>query len=163
VTHATSRTVGILATALGDVGPRAAGGTGRGAYRSSANVGYRLAADLVVLLHLAFVAFVVLGGVLAFRWPRAPWLHLPAAVWGVLIEWSGGGCPLTPLEIVLRQLGGEAGYAGGFIEHYVLPVLYPRELTRPIQVVLGAAVLLANLVIYGLWWRRVRRASPRSV
>jgi hypothetical protein len=125
-------------------------------------VGYRLAADLVVLVHLAFVAFVLLGGVLAFRWPRARWLHLPAAVWGALIEWSGGVCPLTPLEIALRRRGGEAGYPGGFIEHYVLPVLYPRELTRPVQIVLGMLVVLVNLVIYGLWWRRARagRASP---
>lgn len=123
-------------------------------------MGYRAAADLVVLVHVAFVAFVVLGGVLVFRWPRARWVHLPAALWGVLIEWTGGVCPLTPLEIALRRRGGEAGYAGGFVEHYVLPVLYPNELTRPVQVALGAGVVLANVVIYGWWWRR-RAAQSR--
>lgn len=125
-------------------------------------MGYRVAADLVVLVHLAFVAFVVLGGVLAFRWPRARWLHLPAALWGVLIEWSGGVCPLTPLEVALRRRSGATGYAGGFVEHYVLPVLYPSELTRRVQIALGIGVVLANLVIYGLWWRRerARREAP---
>lgn len=118
-------------------------------------MGYRVAADLVVLVHLAFVAFVVLGGVLAFRWPRARWVHLPAALWGVLIEWTGGTCPLTPLEVALRRRGGEAGYAGGFVEHYVLPVLYPNALTRPVQAALGAGVVLANVAIYWL----VRRAA----
>ena len=113
-------------------------------------MGYRVAADLVVLIHFAFVAFVVGGGLLAYRWPRARWVHLPAALWGVLIEWTGGVCPLTPLEIALRQRGGEAGYAGGFVEHYVIPVLYPSALTRPVQVALGAGVVLANVVIY--WW-----------
>ena len=113
-------------------------------------MGYRVAADLVVLVHVAFVAFVVLGGVLASRWPRAVWVHLPAALWGVLIEWTGGVCPLTPLEIALRRQGGEAGYAGGFVEHYVLPLLYPNELTRPVQVALGAGVVLANVLIYWL-------------
>lgn len=116
-------------------------------------MGYRIAADLVVLVHLAFVAFVVLGGVLAFRWPRAGWVHLPAALWGVLIEWTGGVCPLTPLEIALRRRGGEAGYAGGFVEHYVLPLLYPSALTRPVQIALGAGVVLANVVIYWLVFR----------
>jgi hypothetical protein len=125
-------------------------------------VGYRVAADLVVLVHLAFVAFVVLGGVLAFRWPRARWLHLPAALWGVLIEWRGGVCPLTPLEVALRRRGGATGYAGGFVEHYVLPVLYPSELTRGVQIALGTGVVIVNLVIYGLWWRRARarREAP---
>ena len=118
-------------------------------------MGYRVAADLVVLVHLAFVAFVVLGGALAFRWPQARWAHLPTVVWGVLIEWTGGVCPLTPLEMVLRRRGGEAGYAGGFVEHYVLPVLYPTALTRPVQVALGAGVVLANVAIYWL----VRRAA----
>jgi hypothetical protein len=116
-------------------------------------VAYRLGADLVVLLHLGFVVFVVAGGLLAFRWPRARWAHLPAALWGVFIEWTGGVCPLTPLEIALRRRGGEAGYAGGFVEYYVLPVLYPGELTRGLQVAIGAGVILANLVIYGMWWR----------
>jgi len=118
---------------------------------------YRLAADFVVLLHLGFVAFVLAGGLLSFRWPRARWIHLPAAVWGVLIEWTGGVCPLTPLENSLRRLGGEAGYAGGFVEQYLVPLLYPRALTRPMQVALGAGVILANVLIYGWWWWRRRR------
>ena len=122
----------------------------------SSPVGYRVAADLVVLVHLAFVAFVVLGGVLAFRWPRARWVHLPAAFWGVWIEWTGGLCPLTPLEVALRRRGGEAGYTGGFVEHYVLPLLYPNALTRPVQVALGAGVVLVNVVVYWWWWRRRR-------
>lgn len=115
---------------------------------------YRLAADLVVLIHLAFVVFVVLGGLLAFRWSRALLIHLPAALWGVLIEWTGGVCPLTPLEVTLRQLGGEAGYAGGFVERYLVPVLYPQALARPIQIGLGAVVVVANTVVYAVWWRR---------
>ncbi len=117
---------------------------------------YRLAADLVVLLHLAFVAFVIAGGLLCFRWPRARWLHLPAAAWGVLIEWTGGVCPLTPLENALRRLGGAAGYSGGFVAHYVVPLLYPGELTRPVQAALGAGVILVNVAVYG-WWLGARR------
>ena len=120
---------------------------------------YLALADILVVLHLAFVAFVVLGGLLAFRWHRAPWIHLPAALWGFLIEVFGWICPLTPLEVRLRQLGGEAGYEGGFVEHYLLPVLYPSGLTREHQLILGALVVLVNLVVYGLWIRRKRRAS----
>ncbi len=118
---------------------------------------YRVAADLVVVVHLAFVVFVVAGGLLCFRWPRARWMHLPAALWGVAIEWTGGTCPLTPLENTLRRLGGEAGYGGGFVAHYFLPVLYPAGLTRPVQIVLGTAVVVANVVIYALWWRSRQR------
>lgn len=118
---------------------------------------YRVAADLVVVVHLAFVAFVVAGGLLCFRWPRTPWVHLPAAVWGVIIEWTGGTCPLTPLENLLRRLGGEAGYGGGFVAHYLLPVLYPPGLTRPVQLALGTGVVIVNGVVYLWWWRRRRR------
>lgn len=118
---------------------------------------YRIAADLVLVVHLAFVVFVLAGGLLCFRWPGARWVHWPAAVWGIWIEWSGGICPLTPLENLLRRLGGQTGYGGGFIEHYVIPVLYPPGLTRGTQAVLGAGVILVNLVIYGVWWRRMRR------
>lgn len=117
---------------------------------------YRLLADLVVLLHSAFVLFVVLGGLLALRRPRAAWFHLPAALWGAGIEFAAGICPLTPLENHLRQLGGEAGYTGGFVEHYVLPVLYPEGLTREVQLVLGTLVILLNLVVYAIVWRRAR-------
>ena len=118
---------------------------------------YLLIANLLVLLHLAFVGFVVLGALLVLRWPRLAWIHLPCALWGVLIEFAGWGCPLTPLEIRFRQLGGQAGYAGGFIEHYLLPVLYPQNLTRPVQVALGTLVLILNAATYGRLWRR--RAS----
>src|SRR5688572_21428004 len=117
---------------------------------------YRLLADLVVAVHFGFVLFVVLGGLLALRWPRAAWLHLPAAVWGAGIEFAAGICPLTPLENRLRYLGGEGGYAGGFVEHYVLPVLYPEGLTREVQLALGAFVIAFNLAVYFLVWRRAK-------
>ena len=119
---------------------------------------YHRLADLVVTVHVLFVVFVVLGGLLALRWPRAAWLHLPAAVWGALIEFAGWICPLTPLELWLRGLAGQAGYGGGFIEHYMLPVLYPAGLTRGVQVVLGVFVVGVNVVVYWLVLRR--RASP---
>lgn len=115
---------------------------------------YRLLADLTVLVHLAFVVFVVAGGLLVVRRPRVAWLHLPAATWGALIELVGWVCPLTPLENRLRTMGGEAGYSGGFVEHYLLPVLYPPGLTRGVQLVLGACVVLLNLVWYVWAWRR---------
>jgi hypothetical protein len=114
-------------------------------------------ADLVVVLHVAFVVFVVLGGLLALRWPRVLWIHAPAAVWGALIELGGWICPLTPLENELRRRGGEAGYAGGFVEHYVLPVLYPGALTRGVQLVLGALVIVVNVAVYAVVISRMRR------
>jgi hypothetical protein len=117
---------------------------------------YRLLADLVVVLHFAFVLFVVFGGLFALRWPRAAWIHLPAALWGAGIEFLQGICPLTPLENHLRRLGGEAGYSGGFVERYVLPVLYPGGLTREVQLVLGGLVILVNVVVYAAVWRRWR-------
>ena len=118
---------------------------------------HRIAADAVLLLHLAFIVFVLLGGLLALRWRRAPWLHLPAVAWGVYIELSGGLCPLTPLENSLRRAAGEAGYDGGFIEHYLLPVIYPAGLTQEIQYVLAGIVLVVNVLAYGWVWRRRRR------
>jgi len=118
---------------------------------------YRALADLVLVVHLTFVLFVVLGGLLVLRWPAAAWLHVPAAVWGVLIEYTGWICPLTPLENSLRMRGGEAGYSGGFIEHYIQPLLYPTGLTRSTQVVLGSLVLVLNLVAYGIAVSRMRR------
>lgn len=117
---------------------------------------YRLLADAVLLFHLAFIAFVVAGGLFLGRWPRLAWLHVPAVVWGVAIELSGGLCPLTPLENRLRQLGGEAGYPGGFIEHYLWPIIYPAGLTRDWQITLGLGVAAINLVAYVRWWRRRR-------
>lgn len=120
---------------------------------------FRALADFVVVLHIAFVAFVVLGGLLVLRHPRLAWLHLPAAAWGVMIEFAGWVCPLTPLENAFRERGGEAGYSGGFIEHYLMPVLYPADLTRGIQLVLGSVVLALNLAVYGLLLARRRGAT----
>ena len=117
---------------------------------------YRALADLILALHLAFVLFVVLGGLLVMRWPRMAWLHLPAAIWGVVIEYTGWICPLTPLENSSRARGGEAGYSGGFIEHYIEPLLYPAGLTRSTQVVLGSLVLVLNLTAYGIALSRRR-------
>lgn len=118
---------------------------------------FRSAADVVLLVHLAFVVFVVLGGLLALRWPRVAWVHVPVALYGAVIEFVGFICPLTPLEIWLRRRGGEAGYQGGFIEHYVTAALYPTGLTREMQVVLGVSVLVVNASVYAVWIRRRRR------
>ena len=109
---------------------------------------FSMAADGVVCLHFAFVLFVVLGGFLLLWSRRVAWFHLPAAIWGVLIEIFGWICPLTPLENFLRHQAGEAGYASGFIEHYILPLLYPVELTRLMQYVLGAMLFIFNVLIY---------------
>ena len=123
---------------------------------------YQLLADLVVLLHLGFVAFVMLGALLALRWPQILWLHLPAAVWGAYVEIAGRICPLTPLELWLRRRGGEAGYADGFVEHYLVPVLYPAALTPEVQLMLGACVVLTNIALYTwLWFFRRRRRQQR--
>jgi hypothetical protein len=119
---------------------------------------YRLAADLVVAVHLLFITFVIGGGFLVWRWRRLVWAHLPAAVWGALIEFAGWICPLTPLENALRQRAGDAGYAGGFVEHYVIPVVYPAGLTPTVQIVLGLGVIVVNAIAYGVViarWRRV--------
>lgn len=110
----------------------------------------RLAAEGVVLLHFAFILFVVLGGLLVLRRPRLAWLHLPAAAWGSAIEFGGWFCPLTPLEQVLRRRAGLAPYEGGFLDHYIFPLLYPDGLTRELQMVLGAAVLVVNLGVYAM-------------
>ena len=119
---------------------------------------YRALADLVLLLHLAFVLIVVLGGLLVLRRPALAWLHLPCAAWGVLIEFAGWICPLTPLEVSFRMRGGGAGYAGGFIAHYVTAALYPQGLTRGVQIVLGAFALILNAAIYA--WIVARRRRP---
>lgn len=120
----------------------------------------RVAADLVVLLHFGFIMFVLAGGLLVLRHPRLAWLHLPAVAWGAGIELSGGICPLTPLENALRRAAGEAGYAGGFIEHYLLPLIYPAGLTREVQIALGLFVLLANVLVYGI--AALRRGRRRG-
>jgi hypothetical protein len=126
---------------------------------------YRLLADLVLILHATFVAFVMLGALLVLRWPRVAWVHVPVALWGAGIEFLGGICPLTPLENHWRQLAGELGYPGGFVEHYVVAALYPDGLTRRVQVVLGVLVLAVNVSIYAwaLWRLRSRRFGWRRV
>ena len=118
-------------------------------------------ADLVVLTHFLFILFVVLGGLPVLRWPRLAWLHVPAVVWGALIEFTGGICPLTPLENSLREAAGDTGYQGGFIGHYLLPVIYPETLTREIQWLLGALVLLINAAVYVQLIRRHRHKKGR--
>ena len=122
---------------------------------------FRLAADAVALLHLAFVLFVVGGGLLVWRWPWLAWLHLPAVAWGALIEFTGWMCPLTPLEQHLRQIVGQAGYAGGFMDHYLRALLYPAGLTREAQWALGAGVLAVNGAVYGLLLGRWARSAGR--
>jgi len=115
-------------------------------------------ADLLVVAHLLFVAFVMAGGAFLIRWPSLIWLHLPAAVWGAYIELAGGICPLTPLENHLRLQAGQDGYSGGFVDHYLLPILYPANLTLPVQQVLGGLVILVNLAIYAwVFWLRHKR------
>ena len=118
-----------------------------------------LAADAVLLLHLLFIVFAVLGGLLVLRWPRLAYLHVPALLWGVTVEWMGWICPLTPLENALRMAAGEQGYSGGFIEHYIWPLIYPAGLTRGTQIVLGFALLAINAVIYGMVIGRARRRA----
>jgi uncharacterized protein DUF2784 len=114
----------------------------------------RIAADAVLVLHFAFVVFVVLGGALVLRWPKLAWIHLPAVVWAALVEVNGWICPLTPLEVSFRKASGEAGYAGDFLEHYLVALLYPEGLTREMQIVLGIAVVAINVAIYAVVARR---------
>lgn len=124
---------------------------------------YDWLADVVLGVHAAFVVFVVLGGLLVLRRPKLAWVHGPAVAWGVLIEYAGLTCPLTPLEIAFRRLGGEAGYEGGFIQHYVTAVIYPPGLTRALQVGLATLALVVNVVIYWqVLGRHLRRVRDRS-
>jgi Protein of Unknown function (DUF2784) len=121
---------------------------------------YRISAEAVLLLHFAFIAFVLFGATLAIRWRWIVAVHLPAAAWGFFVEMSGRICPLTYAENYLRNRAGQSGYSQGFIEHYLLPVIYPAGLTRQIQFVLAGAVVLVNLLAYG--WLLYRRASRRA-
>lgn len=123
---------------------------------------YRWLAALVLTVHLGFVLFVVFGGLLALRRRGWMWIHLPAALWGAWIEFSGGVCPLTPLEISLRRRAGLEGYDGGFIEHYLLAALYPAGLTRGTQVVMGVMVLAINAAVYVAVLRRFRRSRAKA-
>ena len=124
----------------------------------------RLAADLVLVIHLAFIFFVIAGALLVIRLPNLVWVHVPAAVWGAWIEISGGICPLTTLENWLRRAAGEAGYAESFVEHYIVPIIYPAGLTRSMQFGLAAIVIAINAAIYTyllLRWRKRRINGPR--
>ena len=116
----------------------------------------RLGADALVLVHLAFIVFVVLGGFLAWRWRGVVWLHIPCAVWGAIVEFAGWVCPLTPWEVALRRDAGQLGYEGGFIEHYIVPLIYPGELTLSLRLVLGSVVIAVNLAAYIGYIRRRR-------
>ena len=120
-----------------------------------------IAADFLVVVHAAFVLFVVFGGLLVLRRRRFAWLHLPAAAWGVAVEYSGWICPLTPLEQQLRQAAGAVAYRGGFIEHYLLPVIYTAALSRDLQFLLGTIVLVLNGVIYAFVLRRLKAERTR--
>jgi hypothetical protein len=123
---------------------------------------YKLLADFVFLVHLAFVGFVILGGVAVWRLPKLAWLHVPAVAWAALISFAGWICPLTPWEQSLRRLAGEAGYHGGFVENYLLPVLYPDGLTREVQIVLGLLVLAINVAAYAHIAARRREGMPEN-
>jgi hypothetical protein len=124
---------------------------------------WRILADLLVVLHLAFAAFVVFGGFLAWKWRRALFAHLPALAWGFWVETSGWICPLTPLENDLRHLAGEATYQGGFLDHYVVPILYPPGLTRTDQWVLAALLLAINVTAYAVLLKKFRRRPTRPL
>jgi hypothetical protein len=121
---------------------------------------FRFLADATVVVHLAFVLFVMLGGLIVLRWRRVAWVHLPAVAWAAWIEFADWICPLTPLENWLRDQGGGTAYTSSFIEHYLLPVLYPESLSRELQWVLGGVVLLSNGVVYGVL--AFRRHVPRN-
>ena len=118
---------------------------------------YGFLADTVLVIHLAFILFVLFGAFLVIKWRWVAWLHLPAAFWGAYVEFSGRYCPLTPLENNLRRLAGEAGYSGGFIDHYVTGWIYPDGLTRELQMVIGAIVVVINVVVYWFVIRSSRR------
>ena len=121
---------------------------------------YGLLANAVVIVHVGFVAFVVFGGILAWRWRRIAWIHVPTLLYGATIEFVGWVCPLTPLENHFRRLAGQSGYAGGFIEHYIIPVLYPTDWTIRLRVVLGTFVLVVNALAYGVYFWRIAKARP---
>jgi hypothetical protein len=110
----------------------------------------KIAADLLVVIHFAFIVFVIFGGLLVLKWGKASVLHLPCVLWGALIEFRGWICPLTPLEHHFREAAGGEGYSGGFINYYLMPIIYPEGLTEGIQIVLGVIVLAVNLCVYGL-------------
>ncbi len=121
-----------------------------------------VAADLVVLLHFGFILFVAGGGLLVLRWPRLAWFHVPAVIWGALVELMGWICPLTPLENRLRSVAGADAYGGSFIDRYVVPIVYPAGLTRTLQIAIGCTAIAANLVIYGIVLHRRMRQEDEE-
>lgn len=121
---------------------------------------FRLAADGVLLLHLAFILFALVGGALAARWRWMPWVHLPAMAWAIFVEFTGRICPLTYLENDLRLRAGQSGYTTSFVEHYLLDVIYPAGLTRDVQFGLAATVVLVNIAIYA--WLVLRRPTQNK-
>ena len=122
---------------------------------------YRVLADLTVVIHLAFILYAAFGGLAVLRCPRTAWIHIPAVIWAAVVELAGWICPLTPLEIWLRTTGGSSAYATGFVDHYLVPIVYPGYLTRSVQIGLGLSVLLLNVLVYGVVWRWRRGASPQ--
>jgi len=122
---------------------------------------YHLLADLVLLVHIAFIGFVLFGGLLALKWQPVMWAHLPAVAWGAIVEFSGWICPLTPWENWLLEQAGGHGYRGDFIAYYLLPILYPDALTRELQVALGLVAVLLNAAVY--WWLWHKGVFPRSL
>ena len=128
-------------------------GAGR---RDAHGMAWRLLADAVVVIHLSFIVFVVAGGLLALRWRGIALVHVPVALYGVVIELVGFTCPLTPLEKALRRRAGSAGYEGGFVEHYVVPVIYPGEFTSGVKVAVAVLIVVVNAIVYSVVWRRTR-------
>ena len=120
-----------------------------------------LTSDLIFLIHFVFIFFVIFGGFLALKYRKLIWLHAPAAIWGALIEFFGWFCPLTTLENELRRNNENEAYSTGFIEHYIIPVIYPEGLTRDIQIVLGIAVFVLNLFIYTLFFKKWARQTGK--
>ena len=123
---------------------------------------YQLGADLLVLIHLAFIVFVIMGSVAVLRWPWFVLLHIPAVIWGAVVMINGWLCPLSPWENSLRQSAGQEGYSGGFIEYYIIPLIYPMELTRDVQVLAGIIVVVINLCLYCFVIYRLMRNSAVS-
>lgn len=123
---------------------------------------YPLLADLVLIVHLAFVVFVLCGGLLVLRWRWIAWLHVPAIAWGAFVEFRGWICPLTPLENWLRAQGGDISYRSDFVAQYLLPVLYPGDLTRDLQLLLGAVVIVLNAAVYWWLWQMQARGASRN-
>ena len=120
---------------------------------------YSFLADVLVLVHLAFIVYVLFGALLILKWTRTVWLHLPTCLWGMTVEFTGWICPLTPFEFELRLMAREQSYSGSFVIHYLMPILYPEGLTSEIQWMLGGIVILINLILYTLV---LIRSSPSS-